>query len=246
MADSTDSDTGQSSDATPGGIASSPTQTTSKTCHLLRLPGELRNRIYELVDEPQPQLGSSFFVEISDYKACHRWKVEPKQPPLASTCKQIRHEVLAIFLGSKMFMVGASPIERMRRNPHLPRACLWYLRWVQGLFWVPGVFVHKYVVSVGVRVSEGGKLELVGLEDNASRYCKCVLADRIRKVEDGKVGSRDDAPVVRFFKSWDENEGFECHRNFRAENDRTYIHWEGGPRKDCETGSQHVCYMHLL
>lgn len=60
-----------------------------KGCHLLKLPGELRNRIYELV-----------IVEKGRLKITAKG---PGQPALLRTCRQIRREAGTIYYGSNDF-----------------------------------------------------------------------------------------------------------------------------------------------
>ncbi|KAK4622091.1 hypothetical protein CLAFUW4_06607 [Fulvia fulva] len=54
----------------------------SKQCHLLELPAELRNRIYELV--------------VADHTSIH-------QPNLMRTCRQTRGEALSLFYSTHIF-----------------------------------------------------------------------------------------------------------------------------------------------
>jgi hypothetical protein len=67
-----------------------------KACHLLRLPAELRNKIYEYVigQYPQPTTLRSLNKKIS-----------PRGPGLAFTCRQIRRELLSIFYAESHFLV---------------------------------------------------------------------------------------------------------------------------------------------
>lgn len=60
-----------------------------KSCHLLNLPGELRNHIYEMVVvEPDR-------VEITSEG--------PGEPPLLRTCRQIRREAGSLYYRSNIF-----------------------------------------------------------------------------------------------------------------------------------------------
>lgn len=73
--------------------------TAKPRCHLLELPPELRNRIYELVvvrDEPVKT------VIISDFqhRACF---ARLQQPRITATCQQIRQESLSIFYTCNSF-----------------------------------------------------------------------------------------------------------------------------------------------
>ena len=65
---------------------------------LLRLPAELRNRIYHLAVVNEKPL------DIVHHKRYRRAKA-PQQPALASTSKQLREEVLPIFYGGNSFVL---------------------------------------------------------------------------------------------------------------------------------------------
>jgi hypothetical protein len=68
-----------------------------QTCHLLRLPCELRNRIYEEVCGIDPS--STYLLRFYHKKLC------PEQPTLLRTCRQIRHEALAVFYGRVRYLI---------------------------------------------------------------------------------------------------------------------------------------------
>ncbi|KAK5167055.1 uncharacterized protein LTR77_007785 [Saxophila tyrrhenica] len=197
-----------------------PTKDTIEPNLLLRLPGELRNRIYrDLIEHDRTHeslcLSERWFGGIGG-----RWqyKVEPDTPALAFTCKQIRHEVLDIFFGERTFDLTFKAFqydkEWLERWSRIAGPSLRYLRKVRGVLYFDGLpgtskkssSPHPYGV-VDVTVSKTGSLALRNAHGTLfTSYNRETLdslfEQRLQEAMAGLVGSPDDPPVVRFFKSF--------------------------------------------
>ena len=100
-------------DTKGGEVGTSPTPTSTVTattptvastrCHLLQLPPELRNRIWEYaIIKENP-------INLMPIKYCEE-KEEPEsgaQPPVTQVCSQIRNEALSMFYACNIFRVHA-------------------------------------------------------------------------------------------------------------------------------------------
>jgi hypothetical protein len=112
------------------------------TCHFLRLPGELRNRIYRLMigDRFNPTPGC-MFTFVSRMAATIQFHPDrtptasPAQPGLAATGRQIRHEVLSIFYGEYKFYISPDMSAKLLKDwVNTLRQSLRYLRRIRLTF----------------------------------------------------------------------------------------------------------------
>ncbi|TKA83340.1 hypothetical protein B0A55_00622 [Friedmanniomyces simplex] len=69
--------------------------------HLLALPPELRNRIYELVLVAENAL--IYYYYLSLHKNIGSTVPQARQPALTRVSKELRHQALAIFYGQNTF-----------------------------------------------------------------------------------------------------------------------------------------------
>jgi len=180
-----------------------------ETCHFLRLPAEIRNHIYSEVDDVRPDL--PFFLELSgttfalddDFD-----RVRIPQTRLLAVCKHIRDEVLPIFYGSALWTIDncGGEVEESIVGPGAATELLWCIRRVVGEFQVVDLNDHRPENVQGQAKATGG-LTLTYPDSCCCRkshipHCGCVFEQRAREADAGTVGSPDDPPVVRFFKSW--------------------------------------------
>lgn len=86
-----------------------------KTCPLLQLPGEIRNKIWEYATH------GTIFIRIPPY-----FKISEVCPGILSTNRQIRSEALPIFwhLNTFLFNLGESS-DDFRKSKYLPGVNLW-------------------------------------------------------------------------------------------------------------------------
>ncbi|KAK5726858.1 hypothetical protein LTR15_002748 [Elasticomyces elasticus] len=103
-----------------------PAHQQQNQCHLMRLPAELRNAIYELflVKRPPITISRNAFVEKDDCFATRKVRLT-KLPAITRTNRQIREETLAIFLGANTFEVSHYASPQWDSRPSLPDAHLW-------------------------------------------------------------------------------------------------------------------------
>jgi hypothetical protein len=150
-----------------------------QTCHLLRLPGELRNRIYEEANFQPPSSFTSHHTSKSLY---------PREPVLAFTCKLIRHEVLSAFYAQIQFSI--SNIEALLDHaPHV----FTYLRHVD----VPApVYLSQGIIfPLGFEMWQNGA-ESLDVAPTAQvsvfgSYCCCKVQKIARAAEaDAKLESK--------------------------------------------------------
>lgn len=192
-------------------------------CHLLRLPGELRNKIFELFvsselrsaclslekqpfdpdDRPPPVhtvLADSFDWHTSTTKS----RAGPSPPTLAVTCTQIRHEVLSIFYGRKVFTIGSWSLIPLDLTLLAVRAPSWlpYVRNIECALYTSYSGCHV-PIEIVARTRETGELEVTrDTRGNAWPYCMCIVSQRARDVNAGLLGSSGDVPMLRFLKSF--------------------------------------------
>ena len=187
-----------------------PSSSTSskRPCHFLSFPGEIRNRIYRYVlDQHFDQSTTlSLLSDISDPKV---FRPSPQQPPLARTCHQLRHEVLSIFYGERLFET-----DREMGVQHLiltwtkiMRPALFYLRSIQFELFSEYSASSKDlenglcdVISVHAWLDEGNSVIFCVDSDST---CECKFVRCARDVERGVLGPAENAPLIRFLKAWD-------------------------------------------
>ncbi len=92
----------------------------NKPSRLLRLPGELRNRIWEMVVADFEPLVKHELLTYTGTSYISRFEI---LHPLALTCKQIRRELHPIFLSSTQFAPSPTrPITAQTYGRSLPTA----------------------------------------------------------------------------------------------------------------------------
>jgi hypothetical protein len=87
-------------------------QTCPKPCHLLRLPAELRNRIY---DELMNLYGHDGLYLMPGHSK-RQSIMFPGQPALAKTCRETRYELLPIFYGQRTFTLQIEYVKALQAN----------------------------------------------------------------------------------------------------------------------------------
>ncbi|KAK3056876.1 hypothetical protein LTR09_001914 [Extremus antarcticus] len=172
-------------------------------CHLFRLPGELRNRIYVYFEVKfelcQPQTSCS-----SDIALYHP---EAITIPLAFTSKQPRHEYLSTCYGGKTFVLRYIRGKSELLHSFARRSASWlpYLRSIQATLFVCKAGASN-PLSVEVRVTPTGRLTVTSrvvavFWKTPNRYCACVVKWRARDVNAEVPGSPEDALWMTLFKS---------------------------------------------
>ncbi|KAK8084335.1 hypothetical protein PG997_005606 [Apiospora hydei] len=161
-------------------------------CHLLaKLPLELRNAIYALLlPATPPQYPSSFRRYRMPASARPRFWT----PAIAQTCRQVRHEVLTLYLGDNLLRVGLWVQE--------PWDVLYLERWLQDLgddarlvrrfaithqtVWadttftvVPDAFGVESETLVGIECDFGAPANPVSDQIPAGTVCGCPLTARL-------------------------------------------------------------------
>jgi hypothetical protein len=86
-------------------MATDSSDTMTADCHLLKLPSELRNQIYELVLVATHDIDANTWCATRRFKSYYtRATIKySMEPALLATCKQIRGEGLPIFYGQNTF-----------------------------------------------------------------------------------------------------------------------------------------------
>ncbi|KAK5685023.1 hypothetical protein LTS10_003098 [Elasticomyces elasticus] len=104
-------------------------EATKATCHLMRLPAELRNAIYELflVERRPITISYNILRKREDWRGI-RDVTLPNLPAITRTNRKIREETLAIFLGANTFEVAHYQEAEWDPRPSLPAAHLWFRR----------------------------------------------------------------------------------------------------------------------
>lgn len=176
--------------------------------HFLALPGEIRNRIYHhtLAQHFDHSTTLTLLSDISDPAV---FRPSPQQPPLARTSRQLRHEVLALFLGARTFDLDRELGARQLIDTwtRILRPALWYLRSVRFELFSEFTAAAKDleagacdVVAVSAWVTEE---RAIGFRVESGETCACKFARCARDVERGVLGSPGDAPLIRFLMAWD-------------------------------------------
>jgi len=92
------------------------------------------------------------------------------------------------------------------------RSWLRYVRDVRATLHVFGLSCGRHVVNVEVDVTNTGMLEVKseigrissyesGYHGRCNSFCKCVIEQRAKDVNEGTVGSRERSPIINFFKA---------------------------------------------
>ncbi len=172
--------------------------------HVLRLPSELRNLVYDAVIANHDD--QSRIMACHDHPIAESYRPSPRQPTLAVTNRQIRHEMLSIFYGRRTFFILWREIESkmgLSTWTSIMKPSLFYLRSVE--FELPteepktSVLVHLTLKeAIGLQCACEVRTTIVGYQD----MCMCKFARCARDVRRGAVGSKDDASVIRFLLAW--------------------------------------------
>lgn len=181
----------------------------NKPSPLFALPPETRNQIFhEILNQHHDQSTNfSLLTDLSDPKVL---RASPQQPPLARTCRQLRHEVLSLFYGGRTFSIDREMGMQglLGTWTRVMRPALWYLRSVRFSVFSEFTAVARELeggvcdaVSVHAWLEEGGSIGCA--VESEGETCGCKFARCARDVERGVLGEAEDAPLVRFLKAWD-------------------------------------------
>jgi len=171
---------------------------TTHTCHLLRLPGELRNRIYDLADRSTPPRPSWLFACQRHTYIRRRYRPQSR---LASTCRQIRHEALSAFFGAKVYRLRPNRFGLARPNSKYVELLNDHLRYIRSIKATLRAYSgvrrneHHFKVEVRVHVTDDKNL-VVTLTKSRPEYCACYLARHAKGME-----GASDPPLIRYFMS---------------------------------------------
>lgn len=192
---------------------------------LLKLPGEIRNRIYlEYVEQDEP-IDALLLRRGPPRHLREITQVLPKQPPLARTCKTIRHEVLSIWYGANRFVFHRDMgedhrIEKWARR--LPTS-IRYLRHIEFQlhytlpgpedFWALSKLgkalpptrardIQYASIAISAKLSVNSLLSY-SLEREIAGMCVCLLDRCVRDINRGVVSKTDQSPLIAFVTSWD-------------------------------------------
>ncbi|KAK5690075.1 hypothetical protein LTR97_012560 [Elasticomyces elasticus] len=158
-------------------------------CHLLELPPELRNSIFELtVISPQPldtRLLERSLMRILSHGTKLMSKVLPEVPEIARTNRQIRSEALPIFYNSNTFVIDKHRFADSRK------VMLWWSRFARGE-------APKHIANIEytfnwrnggdfsygmIRIHRNAAREVqLAVHDEAEEACLCHAMGRLRKV----------------------------------------------------------------
>lgn len=189
------------------------------TSTLLELPGEIRNKIYQSVLSQHPNSSTTFTYPPSTLPlepVCLPGtspSCSPQQPPLAQTCRQLRHELLSILYGNHTISIDRA-IGTQNLIPTFAktlRPSLFYLRSIQfTLFteftaWTPDLENSSpgglcEAVTVNAWLTDNDKLDF---DVKTASTCVCKFARCARDVEAGVLGDRRDALLVRYLRALD-------------------------------------------
>ena len=172
-----------------------------KPCHFLRLPAELRNVLYRLVIDQHPDQSTILRVRTIHANSRRYWPT-PLQPALSRTARRVRYEVLSMFYGQRTFVIRARRLVRdglLDTWSRMMRPSLFHLRSIKFRLRSPN---RKFEVDITVRVMDDGTLQCA-FDDHGREMCTCKFLRCARDVEHGIIGSKIDAPLVRFLKAWD-------------------------------------------
>ena len=167
------------------------------TCHFFRLPGELRNRIYRLIVAEHFD-HTTVLSLLVDTSVPPSYRPLPVQPYMASTCRQIRHEVLSIFYGERTFQIDPEICSQglVRTWSNIMRPSLLHLRSMR--------FTLKTEGSHSDTVVEAQLTDLsLSCCVPETDQCRCKFDRCARNVERGILGSQADNILVRFLIAWD-------------------------------------------
>ncbi|KAK4890907.1 hypothetical protein LTR27_010480 [Elasticomyces elasticus] len=160
-------------------------------CHLLELPPELRNSIFELtVISPQPlpaQLLQRSLIRILSHGTKLMSKVLPEIPEIARTNRQIRDEVLPVFYNSNTFVVNQDELADSRKSRFAKNEDPKHIANIEYAFkWRNG---EEYSRSV-IRIHRNAAREVqVAVQGDAEQACLCYAMGRLRKVAAPTEGS---------------------------------------------------------
>lgn len=151
-------------------------------CHLLRLPGELRNRIYGLAILSENKQPGSSFLTTNPHRSedeAELYGLWNNPPRLAVSCKQIRDEALGIYYGQACFeLITPNPIcKNLEFFARTSSPWFHYLRSIRGTV----IFGQsmRYHLFVSVEVLEDGTLEVsheeVRLSSCLSAFGVCII-----------------------------------------------------------------------
>ncbi|KAK3046566.1 hypothetical protein LTR09_011976 [Extremus antarcticus] len=189
-----------------------------QTSRLICLPAEIRNWIVELVVENWPArlrcVGLRENHAVAHNPPITTYYPFPRQPSFASTCKQMRHEVLSIFFGARRFelvsldTLGAFDQVKLERWTKIARSSLWYLRKVRVN--MHASWAWEYKIDIDVELTDAGELVVSHYSTCGDKgsyvppygFCTCIMARQARKVDKGYLGSPEDAPIIRLLKTW--------------------------------------------
>ena len=193
--------------------AQSPPAAAPLKCHLLRLPGELRNRVYTHVLSHHPS--TTTLTLHRDLSNPSVFRPLPSQPALARACRQLRHEVLALFFGSRTWdldrEIGTQDL--VATWSRILQPSLWYVRSVRFELFSeytassPSLEETSSPLCSSIRVhawlTDTNTIAYAISAPAASETCTCKFTRCARDVERGVLGSAEDAPLIRFLKAWD-------------------------------------------
>lgn len=99
----------------PGNLVMSPAAAAPvQTSPLLKLPAELRNRIYEYAIEPKPRVASLRTRKTYNVAMKHTMRFTAEfgmlEPALLATCRTIRHEAMAEFRAHRPYKLVVSAL----------------------------------------------------------------------------------------------------------------------------------------
>jgi hypothetical protein len=168
-------------------------------CHILRLPRELREDIYDLTFDHTHESIQKMGIERSNETSQFRnW---PSQPALSKTCTQLRHEVLSRFYGTGTWMLHsyALSLGRLERWITMAGPVFKYLRSILITLWTEKPDPVDLIVSV----SEGGKLTYKLHNTGRTDVCDCIFRDAVKCAENGVTALPHGGALVRLLRIFD-------------------------------------------
>ncbi|KAK5167056.1 uncharacterized protein LTR77_007786 [Saxophila tyrrhenica] len=159
------------------GAADAPQKSTDTTCHLLRLRGELRNRIFELSIASEGCYSGHVGIESRISKGRLLRRACPQPPALASTCKQVRHELLSALYGGRKIMLSSYTMQSeqiLKLFAGTSRSWFPYLRHI-----TITIYARKIEIAyLSMHVAETEKL-VVNVQNHSGEpvaFCTCGVS----------------------------------------------------------------------
>jgi len=178
--------------------------------HLLDLPGELRDMIYDILalrDEPQyAQLRP--VLERNGRRLVHLVRRHPQEPVLALVNKQLRHEVLSVFYGTNRFIFRSSHEPLLEAHSMAKHTAIgrWkttqtgYLRHIELKLDARKSLGLPFTVTYVLKKGQDGQIKITH-SLGGTDYCRCIEDDAVASTLSKRPQGDNDLVAVTVFLS---------------------------------------------